>query len=248
MGRQKLIAGNWKMNLSLSAASSLAEEVEKQSGRIPEVELVVCPTFLQLDPVKKKLDRVGLGAQDVFWERGEGAFTGEISVEMLAEIGVKYVLIGHSERRHVIGERNEIVSKKLKVVLEAGLRPVLCVGETLDERERGKTEEIVGYQVDRGLGEMDKVVGQDLVIAYEPVWAIGTGRNATGEEAEKVVEVIRERLRQRIGREEKKTRVIYGGSIKPENISEFSRPGIDGALVGGASLEAKTFLEIAKNF
>ncbi len=225
----KLVAGNWKMNLGPAEARLLAKAVA--SMKFEGVEVGVAPPFPYLPIVAGELtgSEVLLGAQNVFWEDW-GAYTGEVSAPMLRELGVQFVIVGHSERRHILGEPDQWINKKLKKAIEHGLRPILCVGETLQERESGKAKEVVARQLEEGL---KGVVGQ-FDIAYEPVWAIGTGRNATPEQASEMHLFIKEQLGE--------VRVLYGGSVKPENAGELIRAeGIDGFLVGGASLKPESF-------
>lgn len=247
--RRPFVAGNWKMNTDMKRAKELAAAVLSGMPRTDKIEIGLCPPFVYLDAVFQviKGSSIKLGAQDVYIER-EGAFTGEISAYMLRDVGCEYVIIGHSERRHIIGEGDELINKKLKAAVGAGLRPILCVGEKLEQRERGITEKVVEEQLEGGLADLDSKGIEGLVIAYEPVWAIGTGHNATAEQAEEVHRFIRSWLEGRFGRElAESIRIQYGGSVKPENAYELmSQPNVDGALVGGASLKAESFLGIIK--
>lgn len=247
--RKPIIAGNWKMHKTIKEAVGLIEELKPLLAGVGDREVVVCPTFTALYPVHGALGgtEMKLGAQDVFWEN-QGAFTGEISPSMLADAGCAYVIIGHSERRQYFGETDETVGKKLKAVLAAGLTPILCVGETLTERENGETESVVGRQIDGGLNGLDRQQAAGIVVAYEPVWAIGTGRTASAADANSVCEYIRRRLANLFGMEiAQQVRIQYGGSVKPENIAELmAESDIDGALVGGASLDAASFSKLVK--
>lgn len=249
--RRPIIAGNWKMYKTASEAEELVKNLIPLVKSTLDVDVVVCPPFTALHSVSLVIGNnstVDLGAQDIHWEK-EGAFTGEISPMMLADLKVKYVIIGHSERRQEFGETDEAVNQKVKAALAHGFIPIMCVGETLAQRERGKTQEVVGGQVKTGLAGLKDDEVEKLVIAYEPIWAIGTGEAATAEAAEDVIRYIRSVVGAQFSPEvARKIRVQYGGSVKPENITEFMRePDIDGALVGGASLDAQTFAQIIKN-
>jgi triosephosphate isomerase len=248
--RTPLVAGNWKMNPgSLREARDLAAGIrrELEAGKAPET--VVFPPFLALPAVGEALrgGPVGLGAQDVHWE-AKGAFTGEVSAGMLKEAGCTHVILGHSERRHIMGETNEMVNRKVKAALAAGLTPIVCVGELLEERNMGVTREVVERQIAKGL---DGLSADDLVrtvIAYEPVWAIGTGKTATPRQAHEVHHYLRKLLAQRAGgAAAERVRILYGGSVKPDNIKELmAEEDVDGALVGGASLEVSSFVKIVR--
>jgi len=246
--RFPLIAGNWKMHKTLAEATALAQEVREKMATPPAAEVVLAPPFTALAAVAQVLagSQIKLAAQDTFWEK-QGAFTGEISPLMLADVGCQYVIIGHSERRQYFGETNDTVNRKIKAALSVGLNPIVCIGETLEEREAGQTLTRVVKQLEEGLAGLAADQIARLVVAYEPIWAIGTGRTATPEQAQEVHAFIRQQLRDRFGDEvAKNRRLLYGGSVTPENISELIRePDIDGALVGGASLKAETFLRIA---
>jgi len=247
--RKTIIAGNWKMSKTIGEAISLVKELKKLVKGIKDREIIVCPAFTSLAAVGAEIkgSNIILGAQNMHFEK-EGAFTGEISPPMLKEICVKYVIIGHSERRHVFNEDDELINKKVKSALENDLKPILCVGETLEEREADKTKEIVGEQINEGLSNVKKGDMKNVTIAYEPVWAIGTGKTASPEQAEEVHSFIRELLNSMFNDKISEDMVIlYGGSVKPGNIKELiSQDDIDGALVGGASLKAKSFAEIVK--
>ena len=248
--RRVIIAGNWKMNKTTLESIDLANLVKRSLFNMEEVEVVLCPPFTSLSEVSEALTdtNIKLGAQDVYWEK-EGAFTGEVSAAMLKEVGCEYCIIGHSERRQFFGETNETVNKKAKALLKEGIRPIVCVGEKLEERKAGKTFDIIKDHVENSLKGLTKEEMSDVVIAYEPVWAIGTGVNATKEQAEEAQKYIRGLLKKIFGEDvAASVRIQYGGSVKPDNIKELIRePDVDGALVGGASLKADSFIEIVKN-
>lgn len=236
------MAGNWKMNTTVSDAKELAKEISKNP--IPEnVEAILCPPFTHLMAVRDVLSGSGykLGAQNICHE-DNGAFTGEVSGEMLKELGVDYVIIGHSERRQIFGEDDALILKKVQKALEHGLHPILCVGETEEERDTGKEKDIVKEQL---VAVVSKLKEDDpLIVAYEPVWAIGTGKTATPEQAEEMCAFIKKEAKKTLGKE---VPVQYGGSVKPENVEEIlAKPSIDGALVGGASLKADSFEKLVK--
>lgn len=248
--RPLLIAGNWKMYKDHREAYTLALGLKERLTDITTIKMVLCPSFTSLHAVSQALEGspLFLGAQDVHWER-EGAFTGEISPQMLLSLGCQFVIVGHSERRHLFHESNKIVNLKLKAALKENLTPILCIGETLQEREKGKTEEVVedqlkGASVDLPLEEIEK-----LVLAYEPVWAIGTGKTATPKQANDVHHFIRRKLGERYGQElAKNITILYGGSVKPENARDLLKePDIDGALVGGASLDLDSYEKIIRS-
>ncbi|MFT5524353.1 MAG: triosephosphate isomerase [Pirellulaceae bacterium] len=247
--RRLLIAGNWKMNLSKAKSVQLAAAVAEKSGSLANVDWAVCPPSVYLDAVKSALgsSSVGLGAQNVYHE-ADGAYTGELSTSMLLDIGCQYVILGHSERRHILGESNQNVNRKLIVALEAGLTPIVCVGETLEQREAGQTTDIVAEQFAGSLAGLTAEQVAKIVLAYEPVWAIGTGKVATPEQAEAVHADLRRILENRYNAEVASTvRIQYGGSVKADNaVDLLNQPNIDGALVGGASLKAESFLGIAE--
>ena len=247
--RRIIIAGNWKMNEGIGESISLVKELKRLVKDFGDRGIIVCPPFTSLAAVGAEIkgSNIELGAQNMHFEK-EGAFTGEVSSLMLKEIGVEYVILGHSERRHVFGERDELINKKIKAALENKLKPIFCVGETLKEREKGRTKQVVGDQINDGLKNVKKKDMKEMVIAYEPVWAIGTGENATPEQAEEVHLFIRKLLGElfddKIG---EGISILYGGSVKPGNIKELiAKDNIDGVLVGGASLDAKSFSEIVK--
>jgi triosephosphate isomerase len=250
--RQPIMAGNWKMHHTHLEAIQV---VQKLSYQLDEkdydgCEVVVCPAFTALRSVQTVLEAdripIALGAQDVHWKE-QGAFTGEVSPVMLAKLNVSYVIVGHSERRELFGETDETVNLKLKAVLEHGMSPIVCVGETLDEREAGRTDTKVSGQIQAAFAG---VRGEDplrCVVAYEPIWAIGTGRNATPEDAGATIAVIRQTLRELYKGDADEIRIQYGGSVKPGNIADLmAMPEIDGALVGGASLDPVDFSRVIK--
>jgi triosephosphate isomerase len=246
--RQPIIAGNWKMHKTVAETIALVQAVCELTAD-SSADVVVCPPFTALHAAHEKIGhrRVKLGAQDMYWEQ-QGAFTGEVSPLMLRDAGCAYVIIGHSERRQFFAETDETVNRKLKAAFANGLTPIMCIGETLAEREAGATEQVVGTQVRQGLAglDADKVAG--MVLAYEPVWAIGTGRTASAEDANAVCAFIRRTIAALFGVVTAAAiRIQYGGSVKPENIAELmAKSDIDGALVGGASLDAASFARICK--
>jgi triosephosphate isomerase len=234
------------MNLDRSGAVGLATQLKEGSQRFGDVEVGICPPSVYLDAVCAAVgDLIGVGAQNMY-HQPSGAYTGELSASMLKDVGCRYVILGHSERRHVLGETNADVSKKLIAALAAGVTPILCVGETLAQREAGQTNDIVAEQFYGSLAGVDAERAATVVIAYEPVWAIGTGKVATPEEAEAAHSALRETVENRYNAEVAgRVRIQYGGSVKPENAAKLiGQPNIDGALVGGASLEADSFLGI----
>ena len=246
--RTKIVAGNWKMNKTASEAAALIEEIKKEVAGISKVEVVVCPPFTDLKDAAAACagSNVKLGAQNVHWATS-GAFTGEISADMLKDLGVEYVIIGHSERRQFFGETDATVNTRTKAALAAGLIPIVCVGETLEERDAGKMESVVVGQLKAGLADVGDGLSK-VVIAYEPVWAIGTGRTATPAQAQEVHALIRRTLAEVApGDIANSVRIQYGGSMKPENAKELmSQPDIDGGLIGGAALKADSFAAIIK--
>jgi triosephosphate isomerase len=248
--RKPIVAGNWKMNKTVAEAVDLAAAIKRELGDCKEVDIVLCPPFTAIQAVSETItgSHVDLGAQNMHWEKS-GAFTGEISAAMLRELYCHYVILGHSERRQYFGETDEIVNKKTKAALAANLQPIVCVGETLDEREAGRTEEVVAAQVRGSLADLSPRELVECIIAYEPVWAIGTGKTATPEQAQEVHAYIRHVLREMSDDAVAQSiRIQYGGSVKPSNARElFSQPDIDGGLIGGASLEARSFIEIVRS-
>jgi triosephosphate isomerase (TIM) len=243
------IAGNWKMHLTRYEAKELAEAVVQAAAGLGEAEIVLAPPFTALGKVKKavKKSSVKLAAQNLFWE-DKGAFTGEVSAPMLKDAGCQYVIIGHSERRQYFGETDAGVNKKIRAALNSGLLPIVCIGETLAERERGETMDVISRQIQAGLEGIGEADFKSLVIAYEPVWAIGTGKTASPGQAEEVHAHIRDKLAQRYGIGPAECAIIlYGGSVKPANsFALWSEKNIDGFLVGGASLEAESFIRITQ--
>ncbi len=241
-----MIAGNWKMNTTVGEAVKLVRSMLSGLDKVGGVDKVVCPPFVSLAAVKDLLkgSSIKLGAQNIFYEE-KGAYTGEISPLMLADL-CEYVIIGHSERRQYFGETGDVIDKKIKVALNVELKPILCIGERLEENEKGKTEEVLTRQLTASSDRGYYVGG--LVIAYEPVWAIGTGRSASGSEANETIGFIRQLVSHQHGSDvADNVRILYGGSVTAENIAEFIRqPEIDGALVGGASLKADDFISITK--
>ena len=246
MPRVPLIAGNWKMHKTAAEGAALVRALVAEPLP-PGVEVAVCPPFTALSQVRGALDAstIRLGAQDMYWE-AQGAFTGEVSPLMLRDLGCTYVIIGHSERRQFFGETDDAVARKAAAAFAHALVPILCVGERLEERDEGQTEAVVVRQTTQGTQRIDPAVASTLVIAYEPVWAIGTGRSASGDEANRVIGLIRRTLAERFGENAASgIRILYGGSVSPDNAVEFSvQPEIDGALVGGASLDAGKFRTI----
>ncbi len=247
--RKPFLAGNWKMYKTVPEAVALARALVEKVGQYEKVDITVCPNALALGAVAEavKGSRISVGAQHMHWE-DEGAFTGEVSARMILSAGAKLAIIGHSERRHIFGETDEMVNRKLKAALAAGLSPIVCVGETLDQREKGITDEVVSRQLEGGLKGVGKDELPKLTIAYEPVWAIGTGKTATPDMAQKVHALIRRLLADSHGEGfAQAVRVQYGGSVKPANVASLMEmPDIDGALVGGASLDAESFSKIVR--
>ncbi|MDH3718715.1 MAG: triose-phosphate isomerase [Planctomycetota bacterium] len=246
--RTPFIAGNWKMNTDRASAVELATAIAEKAGQFSGVDLAVCPPSVYLDAVAAALagSAVALGAQNMYHEPS-GAFTGELSAAMLLDIGCRYVILGHSERRHVLGETDQDVNRKLHAALAAGLTPIVCVGELLQQRQAGQTQEVIAQQFAGSLDGLSPQQASQTVIAYEPVWAIGTGQVATPQQAEEVHVDLRKLLAERYNTAvAEAVRIQYGGSVKPDNAAELlAQPNIDGALVGGASLEADSFLAIA---
>ncbi|MCB9740195.1 MAG: triose-phosphate isomerase [Deltaproteobacteria bacterium] len=249
MARSVVVGGNWKMHLELDSAVALASDVRNRLGSQRGAEVIVFPPFPFLVPVAERLreSRVAIGAQDL-WPEAKGAFTGAVSASMLRSVGCEWVLIGHSERRHVFGDDDALVARKLTVAMAEGLKPVLCVGERLEERQAGRTFEVLGRQLDTALAGHTAAALASLVIAYEPVWAIGTGQVATPAQAQEAHAWIRDHLRGTHGAAfADAVRIQYGGSVKGSNAAGLlSQPDIDGALVGGASLQADDFAAIVR--
>lgn len=248
--RKILIAGNWKMNKNVAESLELVQGLRAAVDSVTEVEMLVCPPFTALSEVAKALEgsAIRLGAQNVS-DQDNGAYTGEISTDMLKDLGVTDVILGHSERRQYYGEDDALVSKKALKVLTAGLKPVICIGETLEERESGKTVDVVSTQTRGSLNGISAEQMANVVLAYEPVWAIGTGKTATSEQAQETQAAIRAVLKELYGESiAEQTQILYGGSVKPGNAAELTKcQDIDGALVGGASLDAENFSGIIRN-
>ena len=253
MARKPLMAGNWKMNNTIGEAVVLAQNISNQyeDRWANECDVVVCPPFVDLKPAKTvfEFDRVeiGVGAQNVHWAES-GAYTGEISVGMLKEIGCGWCIIGHSERRGYFGETNEDVNKKAKALIDGQIKPIICVGESLAVRDEGTTLDFVCAQVRAAFAGIEGSLAKDCVVAYEPIWAIGTGRTATPEQAQEVCAAIRETLSDMYGAEiAEAMRVLYGGSMNPGNVEQLiAQPDIDGGLIGGAALKAESFIQLIK--
>ena len=247
--RRPILAGNWKMNMTATQARELASKLVPLVSSIKDRDIVLGPPFTSLSAVAETIkgSNIGLSAQNLHWE-DKGAFTGEISAEMLLDLGCRYVIIGHSERRQYFGETDETVNRKAKQALRKGLLPILCAGETLAEREAGKLNDIIGRQVTGGLKDIADDDMKKVVIAYEPVWAIGTGKTATPEQANEVHALIRQKVKALYSADiAEGLRIQYGGSVTPENISTLmAMPDIDGALVGGASLKPESFAALVK--
>jgi triosephosphate isomerase (TIM) len=248
--RKLIIAGNWKMNKTVAEALDLVSDLKRELAAVKEVDLVVCPPFTALADVSKAIldGNIRLGAQNMS-EHGPGAYTGEIAAVMLKEFSVRYVILGHSERRQFQQESDALISRKAQAAHVAALKPILCVGESLEQRESGATEKVVGGQIRGSLAGLTADQVAETILAYEPVWAIGTGRTATSQQAQEVHAFIRRQLatlyNETVAR---RVRIQYGGSVKPSNARELmSQPDVDGALVGGASLEVRSFSEIVKN-
>lgn len=247
--RTPLIAGNWKMHLTINEAIELVKTIHYEL-KYSETEIVVAPPFTAINKIAELLKEsfIGVAGQNLHWEE-KGAFTGEVSASMLKDAGADYVIIGHSERRQYFGETDQTVNKKIKAALKHSLTPIVCVGETLEEREANKVAEIIKTQISAGLEALANEEAEKLVIAYEPVWAIGTGKTATAEQAEEVHVMIRNLLNAQFNSTiAKKIKILYGGSVKPSNSKELlAYENIDGALVGGASLKAEDFIGIIKS-
>jgi triosephosphate isomerase len=246
--RQSLVAANWKMNGSSQSNQSLLDALKQGMNKIPNAEVAVCPPFVYLSQVKEVLKGTAItwGAQNLSHE-SPGAFTGEIAANMLLDFNCKYVIVGHSERRHLYGESDELVAKKFASAQSVGLIPIFCVGELLEERESGKTETVVQQQMDAVINLQGVTALKSAVIAYEPVWAIGTGKTATPEQAQEVHAFIRQHLAKQDAKIAEQVQILYGGSVKGSNAKElFTMPDIDGGLIGGASLKADEFLTICQ--
>ena len=250
MSRKYFRAGNWKMNKPAAEATALIEAINEKAGSQTKVDVAVCPPFTALDAASKALagSTVKLGAQNMYFEKS-GAYTGEIAADMLKEFGCTYVILGHSERREYFKECNCLINKKVKAVLSNGMNPILCVGEKLEEREAGKTLDIVSEQTVKGLEGLTAAEAEKVVIAYEPVWAIGTGKTATPAMAQEVHAAIRKILADTFGAEvAEKMQILYGGSMKPENADALlAEKDIDGGLIGGAALKADSFVALIES-
>lgn len=253
MTRKPVMAGNWKMNNTIGEAVVLTQEISNQyfADWPDKVDIIICPPFVDLKPAKTVLDfdktNIAVGAQNVYWE-DHGAFTGEVSVPMLKEIGCAYCIVGHSERRTLFGETNEDVNRKVKALLGAKIAPIVCVGESLAVRDEGTTDEFVCAQVRAAFAGIDAAEAKDCIVAYEPIWAIGTGRTATPEQAQAVCAAVRATIAELYGEEVAEgMRVLYGGSMNPGNVEMLlEQPDIDGGLIGGASLKADSFVQLIK--
>jgi triosephosphate isomerase len=245
--KRTIIAGNWKMHKTLKDGQELVVALRRELFKIEDVDIVVCPPYTLLAYLADALEtsNIAVGGQDIYWQ-DEGAFTGEVSPVMLKDAGCQYVIIGHSERRQFFGETNETVNKKIKASLKHSLTPIICVGENLEERESNNTFKVIQEHIKEGLVDINADDILKTVIAYEPVWAIGTGLNATGEQAQQAHKFIRDLLKNMYKEEiASQIRIQYGGSVRPDNIVELiSKPDVDGALVGGASLKADSFAQI----
>lgn len=246
--RKPMIAGNWKMHMTIAEAEEFISQFTQLVKDVNDVDMLICSPFTSLAHIsaKTKNSQVKVGAQNVFWEN-KGAFTGEISPLMLVDAGCSHVIIGHSERRHIMNETDDMINRKLKSALEAGLMPVLCVGEQLEERQQNRAREVVQKQLAADLKDLD-IKSDGLIIAYEPVWAIGTGVNASKDDAQEMIGFIRSLLGKLYNSAiADSIRILYGGSVKPENIAGFmAQDDVDGALVGGASLNAENFARIVR--
>jgi triosephosphate isomerase len=248
--RKKIVAGNWKMNTTLQEGVKLAQEVEALAASVSnDALIIVCTPFTHLTEVKKSIKKAKLGAENCAAEVS-GAFTGEVSASMVASTGAEYVIIGHSERRAYYHETDEILAKKVKLALANNLTPIFCIGELLSEREAGKHFDIVKSQLEKGVFDLSSEDFGKLVIAYEPVWAIGTGKTATSAQAQEIHKVIREAIAAKYGKTvADNTSILYGGSCNDKNAAElFANPDVDGGLIGGAALKAESFITIAKSF
>jgi triosephosphate isomerase len=247
--RSIIMAGNWKMYKSVGESVALVRALKEAVADVADREIVVCPPFTALHPVSEALkgSNIKVGAQNLY-PAEEGAYTGEISPKMLLDVGCQYVILGHSERRQYFQESDQFINEKLKVALERGIKPILCVGETVEQREEGRQKSLVSMQVERDLQGIPAEAMKDLAIAYEPIWAIGTGHTATPQQADEMHAAIRAVLGDLYGGEVAEgASILYGGSVKPENVDDLMvQPEVDGALVGGASLDPGSFARIVK--
>ncbi|GMV00327.1 MAG: triosephosphate isomerase [Ignavibacteriota bacterium] len=245
--RKKVIAGNWKMNMDIHQSQKLVSEIINGLGKDNRAEVIICPPFTSLNEVSSLLKgtQIKLGAQNMFYEES-GAFTGEISADMLKSVDCEFVIIGHSERRVIFNESDELINKKIKTALTKGLKPIFCIGELLGQREKNETMKVVTQQIEKGLEGISSEQMKNIIIAYEPVWAIGTGKTATPQQAQEVHSFIRDLIAKKFSTSVAENLIIqYGGSVKSENSGELlSQKDIDGALVGGACLKADSFLGI----
>jgi triosephosphate isomerase len=247
--RKAFVAGNWKMHGSKASILTLVSGLNAKVGEVGDVDIAVCPPAIYIDFVNRSLStgKIAVGAQNMAEEPVQGAYTGEHSVAMLKDFDCQYVILGHSERRAIYGETDAQIAKKVKVALKNGVTPILCVGETLEERESGVMEVVIATQLDAVIAEVGIAAFEKIVIAYEPVWAIGTGKTATPAQAQEVHAFIRSKLAKLSADVAQKVIIQYGGSVKPDNAAElFSQPDIDGGLIGGASLNADDFIAICK--
>ena len=249
MARRKLLFGNWKMNKTIAESREFAKASKELLvfADAKGVDIGVAPVYLSLSAVKEENPKLNVAAENCHFE-DHGAFTGEIAIPMLQEIGIDWVIIGHSERRTYFAETDETCNKKLLALEKAGMTPIFCVGETLEEYEAGRTKEVVKRQTLKGLEGLGKQFVNDMVIAYEPVWSIGTGKNASKEIAQDICSFIRELVKEQYGDAAENVRILYGGSVKPENVHDYLlQPDVDGALVGGASLKVDSFKALIEN-
>jgi triosephosphate isomerase (TIM) len=248
--RKLIVAGNWKMNKTAAEARDLVQGLKREVGLVKEIDVVICPPFTALAEVHKAIldSNIRLGAQNMS-EHASGAYTGEIAAGMLKEFSVRYVILGHSERRQFQKESDELIAKKAAAAHAASLKPIVCVGELLEDREAGRTNNVVGAQLQGSLAGLSKAQMEETIIAYEPVWAIGTGKTASPAQAQEVHAFIRKRVQDLFDETvARRVRIQYGGSVKPSNAREIlGQPDVDGALVGGASLEIRSFSDIIKN-
>jgi triosephosphate isomerase len=249
MSRRRLIAANWKMNKAIAEAVAFVPPLRAALPRLASVDLALCPAFFSVRPVADALagTSVAVGAQDLYWE-ANGAFTGEISSAMLRDAGATIVIVGHSERRHILGESDDVVARKLSAALQAGLLPVLCVGELLGERDAGRARDVVERQLEAAFRGVSAELASRIVVAYEPVWAIGTGRTASPDDAQEMHAAVRRWLDGAIGSDAQRMRILYGGSVKPDNAAGLiAREDVDGFLIGGASLDPASYIAIAES-
>ena len=247
--RKKMAIANWKMNKTRSEAGQFCQQLSQDAAELKGVEVVVCPPYTALDLLAEQFSGTSIhwGGQNCFWEE-KGAYTGEISPLMLRDLGCQYVILGHSERRQTLGETDADINRKMAAALQAGLTPILCVGETLQERENQLANKVVKRQLEQDLSDLE-LKPHELVIAYEPIWAIGTGVNASSDDAQEMISFIREQLAAQAGQDvAAAVSILYGGSVRSDNITEFmAKEDIDGALIGGASLDVNAFVTIARS-